>query len=95
MAVGAARPAHHHRQPAGRRWHISTEAVVRAPSDGYTLLQVGTSHAVNTTLYKLDFDLVRDIAPVAGIARALVTSFGENSKKFTRTWNGSGQSASR
>jgi tripartite-type tricarboxylate transporter receptor subunit TctC len=43
---------------------------VRAPSDGYTLLQVGTSHAVNTTLYKLDFDLVRDIAPVAGIARA-------------------------
>ena len=48
--------------------NISTEAVVRAPSDGYTLLQV--AHAVNTTLYKLDFDLVRDIAPVAGIARA-------------------------
>ena len=43
---------------------------MRAPTDGYTLLQVGTSHAVNTTLYKLDFDLVRDIAPVAGIARA-------------------------
>jgi tripartite-type tricarboxylate transporter receptor subunit TctC len=49
---------------------ISAEAVVRTPSDGYTLLQVGTSHAVNTTLYKLDFDLIRDIAPVAGIARA-------------------------
>jgi tripartite-type tricarboxylate transporter receptor subunit TctC len=42
---------------------------VRAPPDGYTLLQVGTSHAVNTTLFKLDFDLIRDIAPVAGIAR--------------------------
>jgi tripartite-type tricarboxylate transporter receptor subunit TctC len=50
--------------------NISAEAVVRAPPDGYTLLQVGTSHAVNTTLYKLDFDLTRDIAPVAGIARA-------------------------
>jgi tripartite-type tricarboxylate transporter receptor subunit TctC len=50
--------------------NISTEAVVRAPPDGYTLLQVGTSHAINATLYKLDFDLVRDIVPVAGIARA-------------------------
>ena len=57
--------------------NISTEAVVRAPSDGYTLLQVGTSHAVNTTLYKkLDFDLVRDIAPVAGIARAHCVMLG-------------------
>jgi len=43
---------------------------VRAPPDGYTLLQVGTSHAVNATLFNLDFDVIRDIAPVAGIARA-------------------------
>jgi tripartite-type tricarboxylate transporter receptor subunit TctC len=50
--------------------NISTEVVVRAPPDGYTLLQVGTSHAINTALYKLDFDLIRDIIPVAGIARA-------------------------
>jgi tripartite-type tricarboxylate transporter receptor subunit TctC len=51
--------------------NVSTEAVVRAAPDGITLLQVGTSHAVNTTLYdKLPFDLIRDIAPVAGIARA-------------------------
>jgi tripartite-type tricarboxylate transporter receptor subunit TctC len=54
----------------GGAGNIGTEAVVRAPPDGYTLLQVGTSHAVNTTLFKLDFDLIRDIAPVAGIARA-------------------------
>jgi len=53
----------------GGAGNIGTEAVVRAPPDGYTLLQVGTSHAVNTTLFKLDFDLIRDIAPVAGIAR--------------------------
>jgi len=51
--------------------NLGAEAVVRAPADGYTLLQVGTSHAVNATLYdKLNFDLIRDITPVAGIARA-------------------------
>jgi tripartite-type tricarboxylate transporter receptor subunit TctC len=45
--------------------------VVRAPADGHTLLQLGSSHAVNATLYdKLDFDLGRDIVPVAALARA-------------------------
>jgi tripartite-type tricarboxylate transporter receptor subunit TctC len=48
--------------------NIGTEAVVRAPADGYTLLLVGPPHAINATLYdKLNFDFVRDIAPIAGI----------------------------
>jgi tripartite-type tricarboxylate transporter receptor subunit TctC len=51
--------------------NIATEVAVRAPADGYTLLQVGPPHATNATLYKkLNYDFVRDIAPVAGIARS-------------------------
>jgi tripartite-type tricarboxylate transporter receptor subunit TctC len=51
--------------------NTATEAVVRAPADGYTLLVVGTFNAFNATLYdKLNFNFIRDIAPVASIDRA-------------------------
>ena len=55
-------------RPGGNS-NIATEAVVRAPPDGYTLLVVDTAPAINATYYsKLNFDFIRDIAPVAGIA---------------------------
>jgi tripartite-type tricarboxylate transporter receptor subunit TctC len=55
---------------SGGGGNIGTEAVVRAPADGYTLLLVGTANAISATLYeKLNFNFIRDIVPVAGIAR--------------------------
>jgi tripartite-type tricarboxylate transporter receptor subunit TctC len=54
----------------GAASNIATEAVVRAPSDGYTLLQVSPPAAINATLYeRLNFNFIRDIAPVAGMIR--------------------------
>src|SRR5215472_4373299 len=70
MAVRAARPAIHHRYRPGGGGNIGTEAVVRAPADGYTLLLVGSFNATNAALYdKLNFNLIRDIAPIAGVFR--------------------------
>ena len=54
---------------AGASSNIAAEAVVRAPPDGYTLLLVTTANAVNTTMFRLNFDFIRDIAPVASIVR--------------------------
>jgi tripartite-type tricarboxylate transporter receptor subunit TctC len=55
---------------AGASGNIGTEAVAKAPADGYTLLQVVTPNAINAALYSnLNFDFARDIAPVVCSAR--------------------------
>jgi tripartite-type tricarboxylate transporter receptor subunit TctC len=54
----------------GAATNIATEAVVHAPPDGYTLLLVAPANAINVTLYeKLNYNFIRDIAPVAGLIR--------------------------
>jgi tripartite-type tricarboxylate transporter receptor subunit TctC len=58
---------------AGGGGNVGAEAVVRASSDGYTLLLVTSTHAINATLYpNLNFNFIRDIAPVASINREAI-----------------------
>src|SRR5260370_23923333 len=55
---------------AGASGNIGTEAVAKAPADGYTLLQIVTPNVINAALYtNLNFDFIRDIAPVICAAR--------------------------
>ena len=55
----------------GASSNLGTEAVVSAAPDGYTLLQINAGNAINATLYKhLNFNFIRDIAPVASLVRA-------------------------
>jgi tripartite-type tricarboxylate transporter receptor subunit TctC len=55
----------------GAATNLATEAVVRAPADGYTLLAVTATNTINASLYgKLDFNFMRDIAMVAGVLRS-------------------------
>jgi tripartite-type tricarboxylate transporter receptor subunit TctC len=57
----------------GAASNIATEAVVHAPADGYTLLLVNPANATSATFYdKLNFNFIRDIAPVAGVVRAAI-----------------------
>ena len=50
--------------------NIGTESVIKSPPDGYTMLLVNPANGINATLYKnLNFNFIRDIAPVAGIVR--------------------------
>ena len=63
---------------------------MRAPPDGYTLLLIGTANAINATLYdKLNFNFIRDIAPIASVIRgALVMLMFQDASRVHRLCQG-------
>jgi len=68
----------------GNVTNLATEAVVRAPADGYTLLLATSPNATNATLYpNLNFNFIRDIAPIASIGR--IASIMEVNLSFPAT----------
>src|SRR3954463_4318466 len=68
----------------GASGNIGTEAAAKAPADGYTLLQIVTPHAINAALYSnLNFDFIRDIAPVICVARLAYVVVGNPSVPAT------------
>ena len=70
MVVGATWPTFRHREPAGRRHQRCHRGRRECGADGYTILFVAPSAAINATLYeKLNFNFIRDLAPIAGIMR--------------------------
>ena len=70
MAVHAARPAIHCREPPGANGNLATEGIVNASADGHSLLMIAPANTINATLFdNLSFRFIRDIAPVAGMLR--------------------------
>src|SRR5262245_30139442 len=70
MDIRPARSAVHHREQARCRWQYWDRDAGAGTADGYTLLYVVTANAISPALFdKLNFNFLRDIAPVGGITR--------------------------
>jgi tripartite-type tricarboxylate transporter receptor subunit TctC len=63
----------------GAGTNIATEMLVKAPADGYTLMLLGPAHAINATLYeKLNFNVIRDVAPIGSFVRMPLVMVGKS-----------------